>query len=126
MVWRIIDSGKMKTFSYMTNVTQTAGRVVFQVSVALWDQDNHEDAVRQAGSVDIHCLKGAYRVSPPPPPGLMLRKSTFERVEAAIRQSQGYSPNHIARSLSKGTTGIIGVLSFPIYQIRFFPHLPGA
>jgi LacI family transcriptional regulator len=50
-----------------------------------------------------------------------VKKSTFERVEAVISEL-GYSPNHIARSLSKGTTGIIGAI-LPDISNPFFPAL---
>ena len=50
-----------------------------------------------------------------------VKQSTFERVEQAISKL-GYSPNHLARSLSKGTTGIIGTI-LPDISNPFFPTL---
>ncbi len=50
-----------------------------------------------------------------------VKQSTFERVEEAICKL-GYSPNHVARSLSSGTTGIIGAV-LPDISNPFFPAL---
>ena len=73
-----------------------------------------KDVARQAG-VSISTVSRVLNKSS------YVKKSTFERVEAVIREL-GYSPNHIARSLSKGTTGIIGAI-LPDISNPFFPAL---
>ncbi|HHW17541.1 MAG TPA: LacI family transcriptional regulator [Firmicutes bacterium] len=50
-----------------------------------------------------------------------VRESTRKKIEDAIR-ALGYSPNHVARSLSKGSTKIIGAI-LPDISNPFFPTL---